>query len=251
MLKSSQVEESQGKRVVVAMRSAKKKPGRRALLADTRRAGLFVVSACKVVHKRQARKVCSAGGRVGEQKKRPGGPCNSGEQGRQAGRTGLEASSMLRTERPRGLCRKDPNRDLTLSFLGHHRQAGKVRRGEREHETRRNEERRAKKKRGAGGGIFGVVKSRWFVPAEWLMAPAQAGPSAVGDCSIWTGDNTIRCPSTPYDGTTVKSNPLCWTDASGKAGLLSSLSLSFRSDGLRVSSGNTCWGPGGTGDSED
>lgn len=44
------------------MRSAGKTGGK-ALLADTRRVGLFVVSACKVVlHKRQARKVCSAGG---------------------------------------------------------------------------------------------------------------------------------------------------------------------------------------------
>ena len=64
MLKSSQVEESQGKRVVIAMRDAReKRRGRKALLADTRRAGLFVVSACEaVVHKRQARKVCSADG---------------------------------------------------------------------------------------------------------------------------------------------------------------------------------------------
>lgn len=67
MLKSSQVEESQGKRVVVAMRGARrKKPGRKALLADTRRAGLFVVSAWLArrwcTSKRQARKVCSADG---------------------------------------------------------------------------------------------------------------------------------------------------------------------------------------------
>lgn len=51
----------------------------------------FCLACEAVVHKRQARKVCSAGS-VGEQKRGPGGPCKSGEQ---AGRTGLDASSML------------------------------------------------------------------------------------------------------------------------------------------------------------
>lgn len=97
MLKSSQVEESQGKRVVVAMRGARRKKTRQEGFAGRHEAGGSFCGLClageAVVHKQAA-------GAQGLQrrwvwvsrKKRPGGPCKSGER---AGRTGLEASSML------------------------------------------------------------------------------------------------------------------------------------------------------------
>lgn len=66
MLKSSQVEESQGKRVVVAMRSARGKKTRQEGFAGRHETGGsfcgFCLAGKAVVHKRQARKVCSAGG---------------------------------------------------------------------------------------------------------------------------------------------------------------------------------------------
>lgn len=71
MLKSSQVEESQGKRVV-AMRGAKEKKTRQEGFAGRHETGGSFCGFClaceAVVHKRQARKVCSAGG-CGREKK--------------------------------------------------------------------------------------------------------------------------------------------------------------------------------------
>lgn len=87
-----------------------------------------------------------------------------------------------------------------------------------------------------------------------MPAGMATGSSPSGSVGCWRlldldRDNTIRCPSTPYGGTTVKSNPLCWTDASGER---ASQSFALVSQGRSESVVRRhLWGSGVTGDSGD
>lgn len=90
-----------------------------------------------------------------------------------------------------------------------------------------------KEEKKGDGRNFRRGQARCFVPAEWLTGFSPSG--SVGGWRLLDLDrvNTIRCPSTPYGGTTVKSKSTLAGPMRVVAGPLS-LWLWFRRDGLRV-----------------